>query len=195
MTGELLSFGIQKLWDLLSQECERFQGFEDQVSGLKRDLNLLSSFLKDADAKKHTTAVVRNVVEEIQEIVYDAEDIIETYLLKERLGKKSGIKMSTKRLACMIQDRRRNSLDIGGIRTRISNVIRDMQSFGVQQAIADDVYVQPLEDRQRAMRQTFPMDYERDFVGLEENVNKLVGYFVEEDDVQVVSISWDGWSW
>jgi len=85
MAGELVSFGIKKLWDLLSQECEQFQGVEDQVTGLKRDLNLLSSFLKDADAKKHTTAVVRNVVEEIKEIVYDAEDIIETYLLKEKL--------------------------------------------------------------------------------------------------------------
>ncbi|CAD5315814.1 unnamed protein product [Arabidopsis thaliana] len=186
MAGELVSFGIKKLWDLLSQECEQFQGVEDQVTGLKRDLNLLSSFLKDADAKKHTTAVVRNVVEEIKEIVYDAEDIIETYLLKEKLWKTSGIKMRMRRHACIISDRRRNALDVGGIRTRISDVIRDMQSFGVQQAIVD---MQPQGDRQREMRQTFSKDYESDFVGLEVNVKKLVGYLVDEENVQVVSIT------
>ncbi|XP_020891728.1 probable disease resistance protein At1g58390 isoform X2 [Arabidopsis lyrata subsp. lyrata] len=187
MAGELVSFGIKKLWDLLSQESERFQGVEDQVTGLKRDL--LGSFLKDADAKKHTTAVVRNCVEEIQEIVFDAEDIIETYLLKESLRKTSGIKKSIRRLAFIIPDRRRYALDIGGIRMRISDVIRDMQSFGVQQAIADGGYMQPHGDRQREMRQTFSKDYKSDFVGLDANVKKLVGYLVEEENVQVVSIT------
>ena len=43
------------------------------------------------DAKKHTSAMVRNTVKEIKEIVYDAEDIIETLLLKEELGKANGM--------------------------------------------------------------------------------------------------------
>lgn len=132
---ELVSFGIQKLWDILIQEYEKFEGVDVQVSDLKRDLNLLSSFLKDADAKKHTSAVVRNCVEEIKEIVYDAEDIVETYIFKEELGKTSGIKKSIRRIACIVPDRRENALDIGGISKRISNVIRDMQSFGVQQLL------------------------------------------------------------
>uniref|UniRef100_A0A1J3DJ88 Putative disease resistance protein n=1 Tax=Noccaea caerulescens TaxID=107243 RepID=A0A1J3DJ88_NOCCA len=38
------------------------------------------------------------------------------------------------------------------------------------------------------MRKTFSNDNERDFVGLEQNVNKLVGYLVEEESIQVVSI-------
>ncbi|KAL1209843.1 putative disease resistance protein RDL6 [Cardamine amara subsp. amara] len=189
MVGELVSFGVQKLWDLLSQECERFQGFEDQVSGLRRDLSLLSSFLKDADAKKHTSAVVKNCIEEIKEIICDGEDIIETFLLKQKLGEKSGVKKSIRRLACIIPDRRENALDIGSIRTRISDVIRDMQSFEVQQIISDNGYMQPQRDRQRAMRKTFPTDYESDFVGLEANVKKLVGYFVEEENIQIVSIT------
>ncbi|KAL9310037.1 putative disease resistance protein [Arabidopsis thaliana] len=64
-----------------------------------------------------------------------------------------------------------------------------MQSFGVQQAIVDGGYMQPQGDRQREMRQTFSKDYESDFVGLEVNVKKLVGYLVEEDDIQIVSVT------
>lgn len=49
--------------------------------------------------------------------------------------------------------------------------------------------MQPIHNRLREMRQTFPRDYESDLVGLEENVQKLVGYLVEEDNIQVVSIT------
>ena len=190
IAGELVSFGIQKLWDLLSRECEQIQGVEDQVTRIKRDLNWLSSFLKDADAKKHTSAMVKNCVEEIKEIIFDGEDAIETFLLKQNLRKTSGIKMRIRRLAGIIPDRRESSLDIGGIRTRISDVIHDMQNFGVQQMIIDGGYMQPLRDRQKERRQTFPTENESDdFVALEENIQKLVGYFVEDANVQVVSIT------
>ncbi|AEE33563.1 Disease resistance protein (CC-NBS-LRR class) family [Arabidopsis thaliana] len=189
MAGELISFGIQNLWNLLSQECELFQGVEDQVTELKRDLNMLSSFLKDANAKKHTSAVVKNCVEEIKEIIYDGEDTIETFVLEQNLGKTSGIKKSIRRLACIIPDRRRYALGIGGLSNRISKVIRDMQSFGVQQAIVDGGYKQPQGDKQREMRQKFSKDDDSDFVGLEANVKKLVGYLVDEANVQVVSIT------
>ncbi|XP_010511059.1 PREDICTED: probable disease resistance protein RF45 [Camelina sativa] len=192
MAGELTSFGIQKLWGLLSQECELFRGVEDQVTGLKCDINWLSSFLKDADTKKHTSAVVKTCVEEIKEIIFDGEDTIETFLLKQNLGRSTGIKMRIKRLACIIPDRRENSLDVAGIRKRISEVTRKMKSFGVvQQIITDDGYMQmqPLYIRQKEMRKTFPKDNESGFMAMEENVKTLVGHLVEEDNVQVVSIT------
>ncbi|VYS49443.1 unnamed protein product [Arabidopsis thaliana] len=142
-----------------------------------------------SNAKKHTSAVVKNRVEEIKEIIYDGEDTIETFVLERNLGKTSGIKKSIRRLACIIPDRRRYALGIGGLSNRISKVIRDMQSFGVQQAIVDGGYMQPQGDRQREMRPKFSKDDDSDFVGLEANVKKLVGYLVDEANVQVVSIT------
>uniref|UniRef100_A0A1J3FXF3 Putative disease resistance protein n=2 Tax=Noccaea caerulescens TaxID=107243 RepID=A0A1J3FXF3_NOCCA len=190
MAGELVSFGIQKLYDLLSQEYAQFQGVDDQVAELKRDLNMLSSFLKDADAKKHKSAMVRNCVEDIKYIICDAEDIIETFLLKEQIGKASGIKRRIRSLTCVVPDRRKIALDIGGISQSISKVISVMQSFGIQQIITDGGYMQPLHDRQREMRHTFSEDNESHLVGLEEKVKTVVGYLVEEEDtVQVVSIT------
>ncbi|VYS49435.1 unnamed protein product [Arabidopsis thaliana] len=143
----------------------------------------------NADAKKHTSAVVKNCVEEIKEIIYDGEDTIETFVLEQKLGNASGIKKSIRRLACIIPDRRRYALGIGGLSNRISKVIRHMQSFGVQQMITDGGYMQPQGDKQREMRQRFSKDDDSDFVGLEANVKKLVGYLVDEANVQVVSIT------
>ncbi|CAA7031249.1 unnamed protein product [Microthlaspi erraticum] len=187
-----LSFAIQKLWDLLSHEYEQFQGVEDQVTDLKRDLSLLKSFLKDADAKKHTSTTVRNCVEEVKEIVYDAEDIVETFLLKDEHRKRNGVYNCIRRLACIFPERRKFALEVGCISKTISKVINDMESFGVQKIIVDGgsiAQAQPIHDREREMRHTFSRDYESDLVGLEENIKKLVGVLVEEDHVQVVSIT------
>ncbi|ESQ29583.1 hypothetical protein EUTSA_v10023235mg [Eutrema salsugineum] len=189
MAGKLLSFGVQKLCDVLSQEYAHFHGVDEEVTELKRELDLLSSFLKDANVKKHTSAVVRTFLEQIKEIIYDAEDIVDTFLLKEKFGKTSGIKKRIRRLACVFPDRREIALDIEGISKTISKMISDMQSFGIQQSIADGGYMQPLHDRQREMRQEIDREHESNFVGVEENVDKLLGYLVEDDNVQVVSMT------
>ncbi|EOA33603.1 hypothetical protein CARUB_v10019755mg [Capsella rubella] len=190
MAETLLLFGLQKLWDLLVRESDRFRGVDEQLTELKSNLYLLRSFLKDADAKKHASETVRNFVEEIKEIAFDLEDIIETFLVKEELSKTSGIKMRMRRLSCIIVDRKKIASDMGGINKRISKVIIDMQSFGVQQMIFDGgEYSHPLLERQREMRKTFPSSYENDLVGLEENIKILVGYLVEECSSQVISIT------
>ncbi|KAG5383131.1 hypothetical protein IGI04_034601 [Brassica rapa subsp. trilocularis] len=180
MSGELVSFGIQKLWDLLSHEYEQFQGVEDQVNELKTDLNTLKSFLKDADAKKHTSKVVQNCVERINEIVLDAEDTIETLILKDELGKRG----SVRRLACIVPERRKIASEIGSLSEKIVKVVRDMKDLGVQQIIVDGRDSQPSKQRLE-----FAGKYESNLVGMEENVKTLLGYLVERDDVQVVSIT------
>ncbi|CAF2144714.1 unnamed protein product [Brassica napus] len=89
MAEALLPFAVERLWNLLVRETEQFQGVEEQFEGLKSDVKKLRCFLKDADAKKHTSAMVKDTIKEINEVVLDAEDIIETFLLKKELGKSS----------------------------------------------------------------------------------------------------------
>lgn len=44
MGDAILSFALDKLWDLLSHKYEQFQGVDDKVTELKTDLNTLRSF-------------------------------------------------------------------------------------------------------------------------------------------------------
>lgn len=179
MFGELVSFGLEILWVLLNQQYAQFQGVEDQVTELKADLNTLKSFLKDADAKNHTSAKVRNFVEVIKEIICDAEEIHETFVLKDEIGKNGGIKKVITRLPCIIPQRREIALEIGSLNKRISKVFRDMQIFGVQHIIADRRDSQPHQERQE-----FARNSERNLVGLEANVKNLV----DEDNVEAVCL-------
>nr|AEM36364.1 At1g59620 [Arabidopsis thaliana] len=133
MAETLLSFGVEKLWDLLVRESDRFQGVKKQFNELRSDLNKLRCFLEDADAKKHQSAMVSNTVKEVKEIVYDTEDIIETFLRKKQLGRTRGMKKRIKEFACVLPDRRKIAIDMEGLSKRIAKVICDMQSLGVQQ--------------------------------------------------------------
>ncbi|KAG7585441.1 P-loop containing nucleoside triphosphate hydrolase [Arabidopsis thaliana x Arabidopsis arenosa] len=112
MAEGVVLFGVQKLWELLSRESERLRGVHEQVCELQRQLGRLQSLLNDADAKKHESKRVRKFLEDVKDIVYDAEDIIETFLLNEEREKEKGIKKSARRLACFLVDRRKFDSDI-----------------------------------------------------------------------------------
>nr|AAF36987.1 viral resistance protein [Arabidopsis thaliana] len=192
MAEAFVSFGLEKLWDLLSRESERLQGIDEQLDGLKRQLRSLQSLLKDADAKKHGSDRVRNFLEDVKDLVFDAEDIIESYVLNKLRGEEKGIKKHVRRLACFLTDRHKVASDIEGITKRISEVIGEMQSLGIQQQIIDGGRSLSLQERQRVqreIRQTYPDSSESDLVGVEQSVTELVCHLVENDVHQVVSIA------
>ena len=183
----LLPFAVERLWNLLVRETKQFQGVEEQFKGLKNDVKTLRCFLKDAEAKKHSSEMVRKVIKDIKELVFDAEDIIETFLLKKELGESSS--SSFKRFAYVTVKRMGLGFVMKPISKRISKVILDMQNLGVQKVIVNEEYMQSLLVKEKEMRQTFPTSDEDHLVGLERSVERLVGYLVEEDSSQVVSIT------
>ncbi|KAL1198818.1 Disease resistance protein RPP8 [Cardamine amara subsp. amara] len=187
----VVSFAVEKLWDLLSKESERLKGIDDQLEGLKRQLRMLQSLLKDAETKKHGNETLRNFIQDVKDIVDDAEDIIESFLLKESRGKEKGIKKHARRLACFLMDRRNFSVDIKGITKRISEVIDGMQSLGIQQIIdgGRSLSLQERQRKQSEIREEYANKSENDLVGMEQSIEELVGQLVENDSIQVVSIS------
>ncbi|CAN7004307.1 unnamed protein product [Brassica oleracea var. botrytis] len=183
----LLPFAVERLWNLTVRETEQFEGVEEQFEGLKNDVDMLRCFLKDAEAKKHASEMVRKTIKDIKEIVFDAEDIVETFLLKKELGQSSS--SSVKRMAYVTMKSMGLAFDTKPIRKRISKVILDMQNLGVQKVLVNDRYMQALEVRERDMRQTFSRDEEDHLVGLERNIERLVACLLEEDSPQVFAIT------
>ncbi|WZZ37027.1 hypothetical protein YC2023_020428 [Brassica napus] len=187
MAEALLPFAVERLWNLLVRETGRFQGVEEQFEGLKSDVEKLRCFLEDAEAKKHTSATVKHTIQAVKEIVLDAEDIVETFVLMEELGNRRGITNTIRRLSCVSLERRGLAMDMKAVRVRISKEIHDMQSYGVQQQVIVRERCMPPQDEQR---QTFYIvDEEQPIVGMERNIELLVGYLLEEDSRQVFAIT------
>lgn len=192
MAEGIVTFGVEKLLELLSQETERLNGIDERVARLKRQLRRLQSMLRDAYDRQHESERLKNFLEDVEDIVYDADDIIESYLLKESKRKEKGIKKRAKRLACFLMDRWSFAWDVECITRRISEVVEGMHSFGIAQIIYGGRSLS-LQERQRErseIRQTFPNDFESDLVGVEQSVEELVGCLVGNDNnIQVVSIT------
>ncbi|CAH8271904.1 unnamed protein product [Arabidopsis lyrata] len=186
MAEAVVAFGLQKLWELLIRESYRLKGVHEQATELQSDLRRLKSFVKDAETKKSKSERVKNCVDEIVEIVYDAEDIIESFLIKEeKCGRESGIKKHLKSVSCITFSHQEFGSQIRSIISRISKVIDNMERFGVREIIdKEEEIMGPLVE----IRQSFPSVSESSIVGVERSVEELVSHLVGEDCVQVVSI-------
>ncbi|KAJ4953717.1 hypothetical protein NE237_030549 [Protea cynaroides] len=76
---------LDSLCKVIVKEADLFLGVEDQVKILGYHLKLMGSFLKDADsAHQEHVAEVEELVIHIKDLAYDAEDIIDKYLVTAR---------------------------------------------------------------------------------------------------------------
>ncbi|XP_059663517.1 probable disease resistance protein RXW24L [Cornus florida] len=74
--------GNDRIGDWLIEEAKLLTGVRSQVEAIQAELSWMKCFLKDADAKHKAGATERNFVIEIQDIAYDVEDVIETFVLR-----------------------------------------------------------------------------------------------------------------
>jgi disease resistance protein RPM1 len=113
---------IQNLIPLLTQEATLLEGIHDKVASIKGELEIIQSFLKDADAKAeigHMSNVEKTWVKQVREEAYQIEDLVDEYILHLAKGShgqrrffhlllkafRSTIKLKARHvIACKIQD-------------------------------------------------------------------------------------------
>ena len=87
MADSVVSFLLENLNQLLIQESELLGGVEDQVRILKNELSLINLFLLDSEGKRHDK-LVKEVVNQIRDVAYEAEDVIDTFIMTETKHRK-----------------------------------------------------------------------------------------------------------
>ena len=80
MADSVVSFLLGNLTQLLIQESKLLRGVEDQVRSLKNELFLINLFLQNTEGKRHNK-LVKEVVSQIRDVAYEAEDVIDTYIV------------------------------------------------------------------------------------------------------------------
>ncbi|KAF2296138.1 hypothetical protein GH714_036327 [Hevea brasiliensis] len=81
MIDAIVSFAIERVADVLAREVSLLRGVRDEVEQLQTKLRGIRCFLKDAESKQDQDERVRNWVAQIRDIAYEAEDVIDTFLL------------------------------------------------------------------------------------------------------------------
>jgi Rx N-terminal domain len=71
MLTEYLRDGISPIWRV-----------REQVEPLKEELKAIHGFLKDMDGKEGTQATVKNWMNSVRDVAYEAEDLIEEFMIE-----------------------------------------------------------------------------------------------------------------
>ncbi|KAG4213527.1 hypothetical protein ERO13_A01G062701v2 [Gossypium hirsutum] len=190
MDFSAISSVVQTVGRLLTQEVTSLMGVKDQVEDLQKELEWIQSFLKEADARKVDDEVVRTSINEIRELAYDAEDVIETFALKVAPRRKGGFSNVTKRFACILNEGGllcQTKCEIQKITARITQLTRRLQTYDVKQP--RDGAGSSSSNQRRELRRPYPHIVDDNVVGLHDDIKKLVSILVdEESDCKVVSI-------
>lgn len=81
MVDAVVSFVVERLGGYLIQEAKFLRGVKDEVESLTKELQWMKSFVQDAEAKQTGNDLIRQWVSDTRDIAYDAEDVLDKYIL------------------------------------------------------------------------------------------------------------------
>ncbi|XP_026428155.1 putative disease resistance protein At1g50180 [Papaver somniferum] len=81
----VIKFFLGKLTTLISDEIGLLSGVDDEVRQLQKHLQWMSESIKYADEKRRSSQLVRIWLGQIREIAFDAEDVIDEFIVKVHL--------------------------------------------------------------------------------------------------------------
>uniref|UniRef100_A0A2N9G8R4 NB-ARC domain-containing protein n=1 Tax=Fagus sylvatica TaxID=28930 RepID=A0A2N9G8R4_FAGSY len=119
---------------LLVQEARLLKGVHEEVTSIKREMEMIQSFLKDADKKAEkddTSNVEKTWVKQVREEAFHIEDVIDEYLLhfaKTPHGRRRCFRFLQKVFHITIKLKRRHVIacEIQGI----NRILKDIQKRG-----------------------------------------------------------------
>ncbi|KAK4838940.1 hypothetical protein QYF36_017689 [Acer negundo] len=188
MAESVITFVVQSLSNLLVQKAEFFKGVHGQVGWLRDELQRMQCFLKDADAKQDEDQGVRNWVTEIRTAAYDAEDIVDVFILKMESQRRHGF---IKRYALIFKEvlnLRKVGNEIEAFRARISNISKSCETYGIK-SIGEGTSSSTSRERLRQLRRSSPRGVDKDIIGMKKDVTQLVARLLKkENHLTVISL-------
>lgn len=75
-----MSFAFERLRTVVEQEASLLGGLCDEVREIKEELDSMRRLLQDADRKRASNEMEKNWVEQVRDVAYDVEDIIDEFM-------------------------------------------------------------------------------------------------------------------
>ncbi|KAJ4724314.1 Disease resistance protein [Melia azedarach] len=82
MVDAVVSYVVQRLGDYLIQEAVFLAGVKNEVAWLKKELEWMLCFVKDAEQKQVDDPLIHQWLSDIRDIAYDTEDVLDKYMIQ-----------------------------------------------------------------------------------------------------------------
>ncbi|KAM7486214.1 hypothetical protein LguiA_002223 [Lonicera macranthoides] len=193
MAEYVVTFVVERVGELLIKEARFTCGVRNKLEELQAELRRMHCFLKDADGRQEESETLQNLVIEIRQAAYDAEDVLEFFAFKvSSRRRRRGITNVLLRFACIFNEGIAVYMvgsKIDSIKTKISNLATSLQSYGIRAVTEGGEGPSSSHERVNQLRRSYSHVIEEDFVGFDEDVNILVEKLVDQyRDRRVVSI-------
>ncbi|XP_022717173.1 probable disease resistance protein At1g58602 [Durio zibethinus] len=191
MAWSAVSSVLLRISDLIAQEATSLWGVEEQVDRLQRELRWMQCFLIDADKRQGESERIRLWVSEIRDLAYDAEDVVETFVLRIGSKRKGGCFNVVKRSACILKEGwmlHKIGSEMEEIITKITELTRRLQTYGIKE-LSNGEGLSYSHEKQE-WRRSYPHVVEDNIVGFSEKIKELVSVVTDETgrSYRVVSI-------
>ncbi|PIN17867.1 Apoptotic ATPase [Handroanthus impetiginosus] len=123
-------FGQLSVW--LQEEQKLLVGFKEEVELIHGEIGQMRAFLKVADTKEERDPQLKEWVRQVREIAYDAEDVLERYMLQFAHHDTHGFRGYLKKIYAPLKNlkaRRQIASEIKAIRLKLENASKRQQTF------------------------------------------------------------------
>ncbi|XP_022747993.1 probable disease resistance protein At1g58602 [Durio zibethinus] len=189
MAEAIVSLAIERISDLLIHEAVFQQGgVREEVERLKAELERMDSFLKDVDYEQEQTQLHRTLVRQIRDLAYEAEDVIDSYILE--VAHQGGSQGIMERFASTFTKpfRLHNmGVQVKGIQTKLEDISKSLPAYN--QISGGKESSSNFRMLQQQSRRTYPHVEEVDVVSLGGMTRDVLAKLMTEEDRPHVVVS------
>lgn len=179
MADSIITNIIQRLSALPLYEYNNLKGVGDRLKSFENELKLMKEFLRYAKGKQQENLIFSELVDQIKEVAYEAEDTIETFILNVEKQRRR----STYIKVLHFEMHHKTANQINAIRTRIREIFDNKEKYGIE--IGDGSMNRHFDGLLTRRRMVLDVD----MVGFEDVANTLLKQLTQElTALEIISI-------
>ncbi|KAJ4807113.1 Disease resistance family protein [Rhynchospora pubera] len=131
MAEAAVHYVLGKIAETAYKEALFLYGVGDEVEWAKRELEWVSAFVKDADAKQNKGALVKKWVEEVKEVAYMIEDALDEFFVKMGGARSKGVLKRVSHGPKALIERLKLGAAIDKIKERLNEIKENRENYGI----------------------------------------------------------------
>ncbi|KAF8394100.1 hypothetical protein HHK36_020305 [Tetracentron sinense] len=191
MAESAVTFLLQRLTTLPEQELKRLTGVNQEVEFITKELQMIQGFLRDADAREESEKAVKAWVDQVREIAYDMEEILDEFTFLQQQFQWHGFVGSLYKTIYFVKHlklRHNLATKIQAIKASVVEVSARRQRYGLN-CLKQSSSSNSSRDSLHGLRQNALLLEEAELVGINEPRKKLIRWLVEgESRIEIVSV-------
>ncbi|KAF5196337.1 Disease resistance protein [Thalictrum thalictroides] len=209
MAESVVSFLLEKLVVLAEKEVELLKDVQNEIEEMKREFQSIKAFLRDADAKVDIDQGVKEWVEQVRDVAYEIENVLDDYLFSHHtkevdnhvgvmhgrcIGSIAGIFQRVIDFFRCLKSQHEIGTQIQDIRVRIQEISNRRQRYNINNSVEQgSTSFTVTSTTKRDPREDALFLEEFQLVGIEKSKEKLFRYLLEtETRLGVVAVYGQG---